>query len=67
MSTTLCIYSQRQRGHCTREVNDYTATRVCEYLRENEKFRQIVYVCSFGVQVEFLTKKGSKILVTLFL
>ena len=34
------------------------------YLRENEKFRETVFVFSYGAQVEFLTKKGWKSLDT---
>ena len=41
-------------------------TSAIEYLRENEKVRETVYVCSFGAQNKSLKqKKSTKNLVTL--
>ena len=63
--------SQRLRWHRRQrsQRNDYAEyadTRFSnfsiEYLRENENFRDTVFVCSYGAQVEsFKPKKWSKI------
>ena len=55
-----------------RLVKDYADTRylmfAIEYIHENEKVRETVFVCSYMAQVESLKgKKLVKILVTLFL
>ena len=43
---------------CQRIVNDYTRTHIFrDYLRENKKFRETVFFCSFGSQVEFFVIK----------
>ena len=36
-----------------------------EYLRENEKFRETVFACLYGAQVEFFEEKSVDNLVTL--
>ena len=38
-----------------------------EYLRENETFRETVFACSYGAQVEFFEEKSVDNLVTLSL
>ena len=38
-----------------------------EYLRENEKVRETVFVCSYGAQVESLKQKKVKNVMTLSL
>ena len=44
-----------------RVVNDYADTRfsnlVIEYLCENEKVRETVFVCSYGAQIESFKQK----------
>ena len=56
--------SKKKSG--VRVVVDYADTRFSnfanEYLRENEKFRETVFACSYGAQVKFVKpKKASKI------
>ena len=69
---TQCPRSQEVRRHGVNIINDHadivsvqlttTWTHVFrEYLREHEIFRENVFACSYGAQVEFLIEKGSKI------
>ena len=52
---------KRRRRTRVTVVVDYADTCVSKYLRENEKFCETFFVCSYGVQVEFFDKKVSKI------
>ena len=49
---------------CVCIVNDYVDTKISnfgiEYLRENEKVREIGFACSHGVQAESFKQKNSR-------
>ena len=61
---SVCQRSRWLRWHDVRIVVDYADLcppsrwlRRHEYLRKNEQFRETVYTCSYGAQVEFFDKK----------